>query len=102
MPDALSLTCLRAGAQNDIFETPELLEAEANDLRPFAFATASSEADEQGAQAAIDGWIGGYPNNPTHEWSSDGERAGAWLKLSFPTAYTVGSISLYDRPNPDE
>ncbi|WCD92916.1 PIG-L family deacetylase [Microbacterium sp. nov. GSS16] len=61
---------------------------------------ASSQATGQGATRAIDAVISGWPANGTAEWSSNGERAGAWLDLSWSAAVQVDRIYLYDRPNP--
>ncbi len=40
-----------------------------------------------------------YPGNYTVEWASNGQRAGAWLLLTWPSPITVSYIILYDRPN---
>jgi len=61
---------------------------------------ASSQAAGQGATRAIDAVISGWPANGTAEWSSNGERAGAWLDLSWQAAVQIDRIHLYDRPNP--
>jgi hypothetical protein len=73
-----------------------------SNVAPSATATASSEAPEQGAALAIDGVISGYPTNPFAEWSSNGEKAGAWLQLSWSRGYELDHVVLYDRPNPDD
>ncbi len=65
-----------------------------------AAALASSQAPGQPATAAIDNVIAGYPANPGAEWSSNGQRAGAWLQLSWTTPQTIDRVLLYDRPNP--
>jgi hypothetical protein len=70
-----------------------------------ATAVASSEdtADGEGAAKAIDGCRQGYDNgDPTCEWSSQQEGAGAWIQLSWSTPQLVSRIVLYDRPNPDD
>jgi hypothetical protein len=71
-------------------------------LAPAAFASASSENATTGqlASRAIDGYLDGEPNgDPTHEWATLGEGAGAWLELRWPAPVTVGAVVLYDRPN---
>jgi LmbE family N-acetylglucosaminyl deacetylase len=73
-----------------------------SNVAPAATATASSEAPEQGAKRAIDGVISGYPTNPLAEWSSNGEKAGAWLRLDWSGSYTLDHVVLYDRPNSDD
>lgn len=63
------------------------------------FVVASSQAAGQGATKAIDSVIAGYPSNGGAEWSSDGQRAGAWLELSWAQPQVVDRVYLYDRPN---
>lgn len=48
---------------------------------------------------AIDGITNGYPHFPDNEWATRGQTDGAWIKLSWPKAYTVSKIIIYDRPN---
>jgi len=71
----------------------------ATNLARQATASSSSFATGQGAAAAVDGVISGYPANPGSEWASRGEKAGAWLNLSWSSAVTASRIVLYDRPN---
>ena len=73
-----------------------------SNLAPSATATASSEAWEQGASKATDGFTDGYPTNDTHEWASQDEGAGAWLQLSWSSPQSVSSVTLFDRPNSDD
>ncbi|MBN4065550.1 hypothetical protein JYT85_02760 [Desulfocapsa sp. AH-315-G09] len=63
--------------------------------------SASSEyaQADQLASKAIDGVIDGYPGDSSREWSTEGEGAGAWLELTWPTTYVINRIILYDRPN---
>ncbi|KAM0751144.1 hypothetical protein T439DRAFT_301071 [Meredithblackwellia eburnea MCA 4105] len=77
-----------------------------NDIALSATAKASSVSSGQPASAAINGKLGGYLNvngddvgNDADEWSSNGEGVGAWLKLTWTKAVTVGLVVLYDRPN---
>ncbi len=70
-----------------------------------ATAYSSSAGSIQPASAGIDGNIGGYTSdggNPKYEWASNGEGAGAWYLLIWPSAVTVSSIQLFDRPNPSD
>ncbi|GAA5947645.1 hypothetical protein JCM3765_001016 [Sporobolomyces pararoseus] len=66
-------------------------------------ATASSTAFGQGPWHAVDGWTGGYKEdqsgNVEQEWSSNGEKVGAWLNLVWNTPVTFNQIVLFDRPN---
>ena len=66
-----------------------------------ATATASSESTSSGqlAASAINGVIGGSPELTSPEWRSSGERAGAWIRLTWPTPVVVDRARLYDRPN---
>jgi K319L-like, PKD domain len=80
---------------------------EANDylnLAPLAVVTASSDHPATGQQAvkAVDGVVDGWPGDYTREWASNGERAGAWIKLTWSTSYLVDRIVLYDRPNAND
>ena len=60
---------------------------------------ASSEATGQQATKAIDSVIAGYPANAGAEWSTNGQRTGAWLQLYWSTAQQIDRVYLYDRPN---
>jgi LmbE family N-acetylglucosaminyl deacetylase len=69
-----------------------------------ATATASSEnaSRGQGAAKAVDGVASGYPNDPTAEWSTIGQGAGAWIQLDWATAQTVSRVVLNDRINTED
>ena len=54
------------------------------------------------ARGVVDGRVGGYPADRTAEWTTRGEKAGAWAKLDWPAPQTVDRIVLFDRPNPDD
>jgi len=58
------------------------------------------EASSGTAAGAIDGKVSGDPNDRSHEWISNREKEGAWIKLTWPDAVRASSIWLYDRPNP--
>jgi LmbE family N-acetylglucosaminyl deacetylase len=66
--------------------------------------TASTQREGGGQTAAkvADGVVDGYPNNPSREWVTDGEGAGAWIALTWPRPVTIGRIVLHDRPNSDD
>ena len=81
-------------------------------IAPIATVTASSESAQYGQTAVkavdgvVDGYLGdgslqvdGYPGDGTREWSTSGEKAGAWLKLVWPVPYNVDRIVLHDRVN---
>jgi hypothetical protein len=76
----------------------------ATNLAPLATVTASSDNPAEGQQAskAVDGVVDGWPGDATREWATDGEGAGAWLRLAWATASLVDTIVLYDRPNAND
>jgi hypothetical protein len=51
------------------------------------------------AEGATDGVVGGFPNDTANEWASNGEKAGAWIKLSWSTPQRIDRVWLFDRPN---
>ncbi|RMF96189.1 MAG: DUF4185 domain-containing protein [Planctomycetota bacterium] len=61
--------------------------------------SASSVHSDYTAEAACDGKAEGYPEAPQHEWASQGEKAGAWIKLSWSQPQTIDRVWLFDRPN---
>lgn len=74
------------------------------DLALVANAKSSTYAVGQGPEKAIDGSTMGYTPPPgngdgTKEWSSNGQGAGATLTLTWSSAISANSITLYDRPN---
>jgi len=75
--------------------------APSTNIASLAAVTASSEnpADGQQATKAVDGVVDGYPGDYTREWATSGQRAGAWIRLSWATPYVVDRVVLYDRPN---
>ena len=46
--------------------------------------------------------ISGYPKDSTKEWATIGQKAGAWLKLTWNGIYEVDKVVLYDRPNTND
>jgi LmbE family N-acetylglucosaminyl deacetylase len=75
--------------------------ATSTNIAPLAIVTASSQnvADGQQAIKAVDGVVDGWPGDYTREWATVGQRAGAWIELSWTAAYLVDRVVLYDRPN---
>jgi hypothetical protein len=67
-----------------------------------ATATASTQAGGQEASKIRDGFTDGYPTDFSHEWASVGQGAGAWAQLTWGSAQTVSSATLFDRPNADD
>jgi hypothetical protein len=75
-----------------------------SNIAPLASVTASSERVESGQRAvkAVDTFVDGWPGDYTKEWATVKQLAGAWITLSWPQAYDVDEIVLYDRPNSDD
>ena len=62
---------------------------------------AKVEVSSGDAPGAVDGMVDGYPTDPSKEWSTRGhQKAGAWIKLTWPQPVDIDRIALYDRPNP--
>ena len=83
-------------------ETPESppnpLEAVGN-LARAARVTASSTYAGYDAKGAVDRVVGGYPGDTAREWASDGETAGAWIRLEWAEPVEIDRVWLFDRPN---
>jgi hypothetical protein len=83
----------------------EPMTIEANDVVPLSSdlaMKATATASSGNAPAAIDGSTAGYPGDQGREWVTNGEHAGAWLKLAWPHPVRVSHVYLYDRPNNDD
>lgn len=75
-----------------------------NDLALQAMVTASSYDSASPPSGAVDAIIGGYlpEGGEDHtEWSSNGEKSGAWIQLQWMNPVAVSSVVLYDRINLD-
>ena len=95
-----------AGTETDSWlQRQYVVDLTASNLAPLATITASSQdtSNQQTAQKAADGIIGGYPAaapaDHTTEWATVGEGVGSWLQLSWASAHTVNDVKLFDRPN---
>jgi hypothetical protein len=75
-----------------------------SNIASLATVTASSENTSTGqfALKAVDGVVDGYPGDYTKEWATLNEKSGAWIQLTWSSAYTVDRIILYDRPNTND
>jgi LmbE family N-acetylglucosaminyl deacetylase len=73
-----------------------------SNLALTATASASTQASGQEASKVRDGFTDGYPSNATHEWSTSGQGANAWVELTWPSAQTINQVVLFDRPNADD
>jgi hypothetical protein len=78
-----------------------LPQSASGDIALTATVTDSSENASTGQLGikAIDGVIGGFPGDPTKEWATLGQLAGAWIQLSWSSPQQVGQVVLWDRPN---
>ncbi|MBI5897272.1 MAG: discoidin domain-containing protein [Desulfobacterales bacterium] len=61
--------------------------------------TASTVHATSDVSNLIDGCIDGYPQDAACEWTSNGQKAGAWIQLNWDSPVTVGKVVLYDRVN---
>lgn len=68
---------------------------------PGLTVSASTENTPSGQTAGkvVDGVADGYPGDPTREWATIGEKAGAWILLAWASEVTATAVVLYDRPN---
>lgn len=84
------------------YRLPAALPAETvatlNNITRTAHVTASGSQPGYSPEGAVDGLVGGYPDDPAQEWSA-GANAGAALTLTWDTPQTIDHIALYDRPN---
>ena len=74
----------------------------ADNIAGAAQVSASSSAPGQAPEAAVDGQVSGFPDEPGAEWSSGGEREGATLRLEWKEPQTIDRVQLFDRPNSDD
>ena len=82
--------------------TLESQPAAGSNVASAATVSASSETTSTGqfAVKAVDGFTDGCcAGDPKHEWTTVGEKTGAWLNLAWGAPQTLTSITLYDRPN---
>ncbi len=87
--------------------TPTPVVVVSTNIAPEGRVEVSSVFPEQGGQCyqgsrAVDRVVAGYPAAPCNEWATNGERTGAWLKITFATARHINQVILYDRPNLDD
>jgi LmbE family N-acetylglucosaminyl deacetylase len=65
----------------------------------LAALSASTAREASGAAKIADGVMDGYPRDPSREWVTTGEKAGAWISMNWPRPVSIGKIVLHDRPN---
>jgi hypothetical protein len=61
-------------------------------------ASSESAATGQSAVKAVDGANSRDSKNPSNDWVTQGESAGAWIQLSWNDMHEITRIVLYDRP----
>jgi LmbE family N-acetylglucosaminyl deacetylase len=75
----------------------------APNLATIATVTVSSEtpAYQQLGIKAVDGIVDGSPSpgDYTKEWATNGQLAGAWIRLTWTGPVSTSQVVLYDRPN---
>jgi hypothetical protein len=96
-------TVVKTGGKEFKYEEPrsqtvDLSRYEKENAALSASVTASSFEFPE-ATGVNDGFVGGYPIDRSQEWSTKGEKAGAWVKLDWKQAQTVDRIILFDRLN---
>ncbi len=83
-------------------EVPVDFNSNKRNIDPNAKATASTATRESPAGGVIDGRIGGYPQSRKEEWSSDKEKSGATLTLTWDSPQSIDRVWLFDRQNLDD
>ncbi len=75
-------------------------------LATIATVSVSSQTPASGqlGTSAVDGIMDGSPTpgDPTREWATNGQLAGAWITLTWSSPVTSSEVVLYDRPNLDD
>ena len=61
--------------------------------------SASSVHRDYSVNGAVDGIVGGYPDNTQNEWASNGEGDSAMIRLTWDSPQKINRIWLFDRPN---
>ena len=104
LPTPTSTASVSSGSSypSPVLSMPVPIYNSTNNYARFAVATASSETLNSEASKAIDGVLTGYPGDATKEWVSNGEGVGATYRLTWPSPVTINSVSIFDRPNPND
>ncbi len=76
--------------------------ADARNVAPKAHVTSTTGTKESPASGVIDGHVGGYPAARKDEWSSEKEKAGATLTLTWDAPQKIDRVWLFDRQNLDD
>jgi len=98
--------CLQEIVFPDVAEAERMTQVQSEDplsgpknLALIARTGASSAFPFSPPDAAIDSLVGGYPENPQHEWATQGEKNSAALRLAWDEPVEIHRIWLFDRPN---
>jgi len=70
-----------------------------NNVALIAKVSVSSVHKDYTPYGAVDGNVGGYPNNINEEWASNGESETALIRLTWDEPQKINKIWLFDRPN---
>ncbi len=71
----------------------------AENVAPEATLTVSSTHPDYSPAGVVDAVVDGFPNEPRHEWASNGEGATAMLRLTWSEPQRIDRVWLFDRPN---
>lgn len=71
----------------------------ADNIARDAKVTVSSLYDQYDEVGAVDGIVGGFPENVEQEWASNGEGQTAMIRLNWDKEQSVDRVWLFDRPN---
>jgi hypothetical protein len=86
-----------AGNLSAASNTASVAHTKENNVAGGATVTSSTEFNGQFAKGkVIDGIAGEHESG---EWASAGEKAGAWVQLTWSTSRVINKVVLYDRPN---
>lgn len=101
-PQIVALTVRVDGKDVELRHPAAGLVKPSSDLALKSTATASSCEKGYTAQGAIDGIADGYPHRQSSEWASDGQKAGATIRLTWNQPVSASRVVLFDRPNRDD
>ncbi len=85
-----------------IIDAPAALGIGLRDLARSAKATASSTEPGYHVSSVNDGIAAGYPGDRDREWSSNKQRDGAAVTLTWKEDQSASHVLLYDRPNAND
>lgn len=95
---AMCLQEVRLITASDPVAPPSPLTSSAN-IAPLATVTVSSTHGDYSTRGLTDGIVGGFPGAIQQEWSSNGERGTATVRLTWNEEREIDRVWLFDRPN---